>query len=227
VDVRALVFDVFGTVVDWRSGVAREVARLLPEVDDPHAVADDWRGRYQPSMEEVRSGRRPWTILDVLHRESLDALLAERGLDPSEEVRAELVLAWHRLDPWPDAVEGLTLLKGRFTIGPMSNGNVALQVDMAKRAGLPWDVVLGAEVARHYKPDPAAYDSAPALLGLRPEQVGMVAAHVDDLVAARARGLTTFYVHRPDEFGGLVVPPATDPDAALTVSSFTELADRL
>jgi 2-haloacid dehalogenase len=225
VDVRALVFDVFGTVVDWRSGVAREAARLLPEVDDPHAVADDWRGRYQPSMEEVRSGRRPWTILDVLHRESLDALLAERGLDPSEEVRAELVLAWHRLDPWPDVVEDLTRLKERFTIGPMSNGNVALLVDMAKRAGLPWDVILGAEVARHYKPDPGAYDSAPALLGLRPEQVGMVAAHVDDLAAARARGLTTFYVHRPDEFGGLVLPPATDPDATASVASFTELCD--
>lgn len=226
-DVRALVFDVFGTVVDWRSGVAREVARQLPEAGDPHAVADDWRGRYQPSMEEVRSGRRPWTSLDVLHRESLDALLTERGLDPPENVRAELVLAWHRLDPWPDVVEGLTRLKERFTIGPMSNGNVALQVDLAKRAGLPWDVILGAEVARAYKPDPAAYDSAPALLGLRPDEVAMVAAHVDDLAAARARGLTTFYVQRPDEYGGRIVPPATDPYAALSVTSFMELAEQL
>ena len=200
-DVRALVFDVFGTVVDWRSGVAREVARLLPEVADPHAVADDWRGRYQPSMEEVRSGRRPWTILDVLHRESLDALLAERGLDPSEEVRAELVLAWHRLDPWPDAVEGLTLLKGRFTIGPMSNGNVALQVDMAKRAGLPWDVVLGAEVARHYKPDPESYLGVVDTMYVKPHQVMLVAAHNGDLAAAQKCGLSTGFVLRPTEHG--------------------------
>lgn len=226
-DLRALVFDVFGTVVDWRSGVAREVARLLPDVADPLAVADDWRGRYQPSMQQVRSGRRDWVNLDVLHRESLDVLLAERGLDAPADVRAELVLAWHRLDPWPDAVEGLTRLRRRFVIGPLSNGGVALLVNMAKRAGLPWDVVLGAEVARHYKPDPQAYDSAPALLGLRPEQVGMVAAHTDDLVAARGRGLATYYVHRPDEFGDRTRTPAADPDAELSVSSFTELADRL
>jgi 2-haloacid dehalogenase len=228
VDVRALVFDVFGTVVDWRGGVAREVSRLLgPEVD-ASAVADDWRGRYAPSMERVRSGELPWTPLDALHRSSLDDVLADAGLsDVPADVRDELVLAWHRLDPWPDVVPGLRRLAGSFVLAPLSNGNVALQVDLARRSGLPWDCVLGAEVVRHYKPDPEVYDSAPQLLAVPPSSVVMVAAHVDDLAAARARGLRTAYVHRPDEFGGHVVPPASDPDADLSVTSFEELADRL
>jgi 2-haloacid dehalogenase len=227
-DVRALVFDVFGTVVDWRSGVAREVRRLLGDDVDALAVADAWRGRYAPSMDRVRRGELPWTPLDELHRTSLDELLPEFGLDGVDPAtRAELVLAWHRLDPWPDAVPGLTRLARRHVVAPMSNGNIALIVDMAKRAGLPWDVVLGAEVVRHYKPDPEVYDAAPRLLALAPEQVMMVAAHVEDLVSARARGLRTAYVHRPDEFGGRVTPPADDPGADLSVRSFTELADRL
>jgi 2-haloacid dehalogenase len=228
VDVRALVFDVFGTVVDWRSGVAREARRLLGEEVDAEAFADAWRERYAPSMDRVRSGELPWTPLDALHRASLDELLTELGReDVDEPVRAELVLAWHRLDPWPDAVAGLTRLRSRHVLAPLSNGNVALIVDMAKRAGLPWDVVLGAEIVRHYKPDPEVYDAAAQLLALRPDQVLMVAAHVSDLAAARARGLRTAYVHRPDEFGGRIEPPATDPDADLSVSSLTELADRL
>ena len=228
VDVRALVFDVFGTVVDWRGGVAREVRRLLGDGVDAHALADDWRGRYAPSMDRVRRGELPWTVLDELHRSSLDELLPEFGLAGTDAAtRAELVLAWHRLDPWPDVLPGLTRLRQRHVLAPLSNGNVALIVDMAKRAGLPWDVVLGAELVRHYKPDPEVYDSAPRFLALRPEQVLMVAAHVEDLVAARARGLRTAYVHRPDESGGRVASPATDPDADLSVSSFTELADRL
>jgi 2-haloacid dehalogenase len=228
VDVRALVFDVFGTVVDWRSGVAREIRRLLGERVDADALADAWRERYAPSMDRVRSGELPWTPLDALHRASLDELLHELGAgDVDEATRTELVLAWHRLDPWPDAVPGLTRLRDRHVLAPLSNGNVALIVDMAKRAALPWDLVLGAELVEHYKPDDEVYDSAPRLLALPPEHVLMVAAHVSDLAAARARGLRTAYVHRPDEYGGRVDPPATDPDADLSVASFTELADRL
>jgi 2-haloacid dehalogenase len=226
--VRALVFDVFGTVVDWRGGVAREVSRLLGPAVDAFAVADDWRERYVPSMERVRSGELPWTPLDALHRSSLSSVLADAGLpDVPADVRDELVLAWHRLDPWPDAVPGLRRLSRRFVLAPLSNGNLALQVDLARRSGLPWDCVLGAEVVRHYKPDPEVYDSVPQLLAVPPSSVVMVAAHLDDLAAARARGLRTAYVHRPDEFGGRVVPPGTDPDADVSVSSFEELADRL
>jgi 2-haloacid dehalogenase len=227
-DIRALVFDVFGTVVDWRSGVARDVRRLLPGVD-AEAFADAWRGRYVPSMDRVRRGELPWTGLDDLHRASLDELLAEFGVaDVPEDVRAELVLAWHRLDPWPDSVEGLTRLKARYVIASLSNGNVALLVDMAKHGGLPWDTVLSAELFGHYKPDPAVYDGAARLLGLPPERVLMVAAHTGDLAAARARGLRTAYVHRPGEHGPAAAPPPrTDPAADVSVASLTELAAHL
>jgi len=226
VDVRALVFDVFGTVVDWRGGVAREVRRLLPGVD-AETFADAWRGRYAPSMDQVRRGEREWANLDTLHRESLDALLVEFVQDPDEATRAELVLAWHRLDPWPDAVDGLTRLRERFVLASLSNGNVALLVDMAKRGGLPWDAVLSAELFGHYKPDTEVYDGAARVLGLVTERVLMVAAHVDDLAAARARGLRTAYVHRPHESGPASVPPVTDPEADLNVTSLTDLASRL
>jgi 2-haloacid dehalogenase len=226
--VRALVFDVFGTVVDWRTGVAREVRRLLGTRVDPFDVADDWRGRYQPAMDRVRTGAQPWTPLDQLHRAALDELLAERGLDDvGEPARAELVLAWHRLDPWPDVRPGLARLHRDHVLAPLSNGGIALQVDLARRSGLPWDAVLGAEVVRHYKPDPEVYDSAPALLGLAPEQVCLVAAHTGDLAAAGARGLRTAYVHRPGEFGGRQTPPATDPGADWSVGSLEELAGAL
>ena len=227
-DVGALVFDVFGTVVDWRAGVAREAARLLgPSVDAP-AFADAWRARYQPSMERVRSGGRPFVPLDELHRESLPAALAEVGVDGVPgDVADELVLAWHRLDPWPDSAPGLTRLRRRYVLAPLSNGGVRLQVDLARRGGLPWDTVLGAEVVGRYKPDPAVYDSAPRLLALPPSRVCMVAAHVDDLAAARDRGLRTAYVHRPAEFGGDPQPPATDPDADVSAGSLEELATAL
>ncbi len=225
-DVRALVFDVFGTVVDWRGGVAREVRRLLPGTG-AEAFADAWRERYAPSMNRVRRGERVWANLDTLHRESLDTLLTDVGQAPGEAVRAELVLAWHRLDPWPDAVVGLDRLRERFVVATLSNGNVALLVDMAKRAGLPWDVVLSAELFGHYKPDAEVYDGAARLLGLDPEQVLMVAAHVDDLAAARGRGLRTAYVHRPHEFGPRGTPPSRDPDADLNVTSLTDLATSL
>ena len=225
-DVRALVFDVFGTVVDWHGGVAREVRRLLPGVD-AETFADAWRWRYEPSMDRVRRGERAWAVLDTLHRESLDALLDEFGQDPDEETRVELVLAWHRLDPWPDSVAGLTELRERFVVASLSNGNVSLLVAMAKRAGLPWDAVLSAELFGHYKPDAEVYDGAARLLGLAPEQVLMVAAHVDDLAAARQRGLRTAYVYRPHEAGPRGTPPATDAEADLNVASLSDLAARL
>jgi 2-haloacid dehalogenase len=228
VDVRALVFDVFGTVVDWRSGVAREAGRLLGAGIDTEAFADAWRRRYVPSMDRVRRGELPWTSLDDLHRASLDELLTEFGLPGTPvTVRAELVLAWHRLDPWPDSVDGLTRLKQKFVIASLSNGNVALLVDMAEHGGLPWDTVLSAELFGHYKPDPEVYDGAARLLDLPPEQIMMVAAHVEDLAGARTRGLRTAYVHRPAEKGPAAPPPETDPDADVSVASLTELADHL
>jgi 2-haloacid dehalogenase len=207
-DLRALLFDVFGTVVDWRSGVAREAAPFLsrhsPGATDPFAFADAWRAAYQPSMEEVRSGRRPFVRLDVLHRENLEAVLAEFGLDLAQVPHAELDdlnLAWHRLDPWPDAVEGLTRLKAGFVIAPLSNGNISLMLDIAKRAGLPWDAILGAEVAQAYKPTPESYLRTADVLALRPERVCLVAAHNSDLAAARACGFRTAFVSRPTEHG--------------------------
>jgi 2-haloacid dehalogenase len=207
VDVQALVFDVFGTVVDWRSGVAREsapfLARYAPRAD-PAAFADAWRRRYSPAMEEVRSGRRPFARLDVLHRENLEALLPEFGIDPASVPPAELDalnLAWHRLDPWPDSVPGLTRLKPRFIIAPLSNGNIRLMLDMAKRAALPWDAILGAELAQAYKPSPEAYLRNAETLMLQPGQVCLVAAHNGDLVAARGCGLRTAFIPRPTEHG--------------------------
>jgi 2-haloacid dehalogenase len=194
---KALFFDVFGTCVDWRSSVIRAAGAygLQP------GFADDWRAYYEPQLETVRSGARQWTVLDVLHRESLDELLAAYEVDLPEAQRAELNLAWHRLDPWPDAVEGLTRLKERFVIAPVSNGNIALIVDMAKYAGLPWDVVLGAEVARAYKPRPEVYLRSAEALGITPGEAMMVAAHNDDLIAAQAVGLMTAFVPRPAEHG--------------------------
>ena len=233
-DVRALIFDVFGTVVDWRGGVIRDGAALAARtpgrtVDWP-AFADAWRGRYLPSMNRVRTGELPWTNLDQLHRASLDELLTELGADAvGEDDRAHLVGAWHRLDPWPDSVPGLTRLKARYTIAPLSNGHVALLVDMAKRAGLPWDLVLSAELVHAYKPDAAAYLSAPGLLGLAPGEVMMVAAHLDDLAAARSHGLRTAYVRRPLEWGPGHTAPEPRPGDELdhVVDSLTELAERL
>lgn len=232
--VRALVFDVFGTVVDWRGGVIRDGRALSarrPGLDvDWSAFADAWRERYLPSMNRVRTGELPWTNLDGLHRVSLDELLTEFGVAHlGEPDRRYLVDAWHRLDPWPDSVAGLTRLKARYTIAPLSNGNVALLVDMAKRAGLPWDLVLSAELVRHYKPDPQTYRSAPELLGLLPDQVMLVAAHRSDLAAARTNGLRTTYLRRPAEWGPAGVAPEPGPEDGLdhVVDSLTELADLL
>ena len=170
----------------------------------------------------------PWASLDALHGAALDELLAEFGAaGTDEDTRTELVLAWHRLDPWPDAVAGLTWLRQRYVIAPLSNGNLSLLVDMARRAGLPWDAVLSADLFERYKPDAQVYDGAVRLLGLPPERVMLVAAHLHDLEAARGRGLRTAYVHRPDEFRPDTTPPLTDPAADLNVTSLTELASRL
>lgn len=201
--VRALVFDVFGTVVDWRGSIVREgellSARFGLAVDWP-AFADAWRAGYAPAMDSTRGGA--WVKLDVLHRRILDALVPRFGLQSLAEAELDrLNRVWHRLMPWPDSVGGLNRLRSRCTIATLSNGHVALLVAMAKNAGLPWDCVLSAELFRAYKPDPAAYLGAARLLVDDPGQLMMVAAHADDLRAARACGLRTAYVHRPLEFG--------------------------
>ncbi len=230
--VQALLFDVFGTCVDWRTSVAREVdgaARRAGVALDPLAFADAWRGRYQPSMEEVRSGRRPFATLDVLHRESLDALLPRFGLAGRlpDEALQELSRAWHRLDPWPDVVAGLSRLRRRFVVAPHSNGNLALLVAMAKRAGLPWDCILGAEVVGRYKPEPESYLGAVRLLGLAAGQAMMVAAHADDLRAARAAGLRIAFVARPDERGAGAGAERPPEECDLVAEDFLDLAGRL
>ncbi len=203
--IKALFFDVFGTVVDWRTSVIRELSDFgaAHKLDaDWTAIADQWRGLYQPSMEDVRSGQRPWMILDELHLESLQVLLKQHKLEglTSEDI-ADLNRAWHRLDPWPDCVEGLTRLKEKLILSTLSNGNTSLLVSMAKRAGLPWDVILGAETAQAYKPLPQAYLRNMALLDLQPTECMMVAAHNDDLAAAAALGMRTAFVARPLEYG--------------------------
>jgi 2-haloacid dehalogenase len=200
VQVSALLFDVFGTVVDWRSSVAAEVRELGWPVD-PAAFADAWRAGYVPAMREVRDGRLPWTNIDGLHRRILDDLLAERGLAPPETEVVELNRVWHRLAPWPDSVAGLSRLKVRFPVCTLSNGNVSLLLDMARHAGLPWDAIFSAELFGHYKPSPEAYLGACRLLDLAPQQVLMVAAHPSDLRSAAACGLKTAYVPRPTERG--------------------------
>ena len=229
-DVQVLAFDVFGTVVDWRGSIARELDALGLGVDGG-AFADAWRAKYQPAMQRVRAGERPWTKLDVLHRENLEATLVEFGVAGrlDEPARVALNLAWHRLDPWPEAVAGLARLKRRFIVTPLSNGNVGLLTRMAKRAGLPWDCVLSAEVYRAYKPEPGAYLGVADTFDVAPAQVMMVAAHAADLRAAAACGLRTAYVDRPTEFGPGRrgdVPRAGD-RFDLTATGFDELAAQL
>ena len=203
--VHALLFDVFGTVVDWRGSLIDDLSAFAAGRGlkvDWGAFADDWRALYQPAMEEVRTGRRPWIVLDVLHRESLDRLVAKYAIGGlSEADKDHINKVWHRLKPWPDAVEGLTRLKTGYIIGTLSNGNIGLLTRMAKSARLPWDVVLGAETARAYKPQPQAYLANAELLNLRPEQVMLVAAHNGDLAAAASVGLRTAFVPRPAEWG--------------------------
>ena len=227
VQVRALVFDVFGTVVDWRSSVAAEVRALGWPVDPP-AFADAWRAGYAPAMQSVREGRLPWTNIDGLHRRILDGLLAERGLAPPEAEVAELNLVWHRLAPWPDSVTGLQRLKARYPVCTLSNGNLRLLLDMARHAGLPWDTLFSAELFGHYKPDPEVYLGAARLLDLPPAQVLMVAAHPSDLRAAAACGLKTAYVPRPLERGpGGWMEPWTPGEFDVVADDFLALAAAL
>jgi 2-haloacid dehalogenase len=204
-NIAALVFDVFGTVVDWRSSIIRELEAFGHErrlAADWTKLADAWRAGYQPAMDRVRKGEIGWTVLDDLHRETLEALLPKFGIEGlSQADVAHLVHAWHRLDPWPDAVAGLTRLKRRYILGTLSNGNVALLLNMAKRAGLPWDMIFSAELARHYKPAPETYRSVPHFLRVEPAKIMLVAAHNSDLVAARREGLKTGFVARPTEYG--------------------------
>lgn len=229
--VRALVFDVFGTVVDWRASVVRAgeaLGRAKGVAVDWPAFADRWRREgYVEGIARIRRGEEPWADADALHRRKLVELLPEHGLELSEAEVDDFTRVWHRLDPWPDAVAGLTRLKRRYTISPLSNGTLALLNDMAKRAGLPWDCILSADLFRAYKPDPATYLGAARLLGIAPGELMMVAAHAGDLRSAAGHGLRTAFVARPDEWGpgGRAEEPPEGAD--LAVASFVELADRL
>ncbi len=228
VSPKVLAFDVFGTVVDWHSSIAREVLAIKSDVDaDAFALA--WRAGYVPAMRRVMSGGLGWTLIDDLHRLILDDILLTFGMtDLSEAQRQQLNLAWHRLDAWPDVVAGLTRLKSKFTICTLSNGNIGLLTNMAKRAALPWDCILSAEVFKAYKPDPATYLGVAKVFNVAPQEVMLVAAHQDDLAAARACGLQTAYIERPLEFGNNH-PKDVSPHAANTYHAvnFLELAVQL
>ncbi len=230
--IEALLFDTFGTVVDWQTSLIRRFERFGREnglVADWAALVDDWRAEYQPGMNAVRSGQRPWTNLEHLHRESLDKLLPRHGLGQlSDPQRRQLVMGWHFLDPWPDAVAGLKRLKQKYIIGTLSNGGVRLLTDMAKYAGLPWDVILCADVFRHYKPDPAVYVGAVELLDTAPENIMLVAAHNYDLAAARKHGMKTAFVARPAEYGPRQSKDLkAESDWEFVVQDFEELAAKL
>jgi 2-haloacid dehalogenase len=225
VAVRALVFDVFGTLVDWRSGVA-DAFRASAAGGDPEALADDWRARYRPILAEVNAGSRPWGDFDELHRATLNDLLAERGVDLPDEERRPLVGAWHRLDPWPDVQPGLEELRHRCVVATLSNGHVSLLVDLARHGDLRFDCVLSAELAGVYKPAPEAYRTAARLLGVEPAELMLVAAHPWDLDGARAAGLRTAFVDRPLEYGPGSAARAY-PDADESVADLPELAGRL
>ena len=197
---KVLAFDVFGTVVDWHGSISREAKALIPGVDGDK-FASAWRAGYKPAMDEVRSGKLGWTKIDDLHRLILDRILKDFAIDLSEEKRRQLNLAWHRLSPWSDTVPGMTRLKSRFMLTTLSNGNLGLLANMAKNAGLPWDLILSAEVFRHYKPDPETYLGVAEIFDVQPSEVMLVAAHEDDLDAAKACGLQTAFVERPLEYG--------------------------
>ncbi len=222
-----LAFDVFGTVVDWHGSISLEAASLIPGIDGD-AFATAWREGYQPAMAEVRSGKLGWTKIDDLHRLILDRLLIDFGIDLEEASRQHLNRAWHRLDPWPDTVAGLTRLKSEFTIVTLSNGNLSLLSNMAKHAQLPWDLILSAEVFRHYKPDPETYLGVAELFDLTAQDVMMVATHEDDLQAAQDCGLQTAYVHRPYEYGIAVDKTVGDLSVFdVQAQDFNDLADQL
>lgn len=225
---KILAFDVFGTVVDWHGSIAAEVRDLYPSVD-ANAFARAWRAGYQPAMQRVRSGELGWTRIDDLHRMILDGLLPDFGLAHlSEGERAHLNRVWHRLNPWPDAVPGLTRLKQNFVVCTLSNGNISLLTHMAKHGGLPWDCILSAEVFQAYKPDPKTYLGVAELFDVPPEAVTLVAAHQDDLAAARMCGLQTAYIERAHEFG-VDMPKDVSPceDNTWHAKDFVHLAEQL
>ena len=230
--VKALTFDVFGTVVDWRGSIAREVRALAREKKwrvNATRFADAWRAGYRPAMDRVAAGELPWTKIDDLHRLILDEILVKfRAPALSEGETTQFNRVWHRLRPWPDSLRGLKRLKKRFTISTLSNGNVALLNNMAKNAGLPWDLILSAEIFHHYKPEPEVYRGAAGMLGLQPGEIMMVAAHKDDLRAAARQGLRTALVLRPDEFGRGRHPDLTpEPAFDINAASFIDLAGQL
>jgi 2-haloacid dehalogenase len=232
VAVKALFFDVFGTLVDWRTSIAREARAAL----EPHGFvsldwlgfADAWRGEYQGGMEEVRSGRIGFCKLDVLHRRNLDRVLPRFGADQLGEAdRAQLNLAWHRLDAWPDVPPGLGRLKSRYWLAPLSNGNISLQVDLARRNRFPWDAILGAEIAGDYKPKPRVYLAAAEAFDLAPADCMMVAAHTSDLKAAAALGLRTAHIARPNEHGPGKGEAAPKEPVDIAAASLEDLAAKL
>jgi 2-haloacid dehalogenase len=231
VTVRALVFDVFGTLVDWRSGVAREAARLLAPVApnlDAGAFADAWRARYNPSMETVRSGARPFVDLDTLQAESLTDVLAQFGITGvSEAVQRELVQAWHRLDAWPEVPDALRRLREKHLLAPNSNGHVRLMADLARRNGLIFDAILGAGYSRDYKPKPALYRDAVAAFGFAAGETMMVAAHSNDLAAAASHGLSTAHIARPHEHGPAGGETAPTVPVTHAARDLADLADQL
>jgi 2-haloacid dehalogenase len=228
--IKALLFDVFGTLVDWRTGVAREARAILTPQGvqaDWLAFADAWRDQYQPAMEEVRAGRLPFSNLDVLHRRNLDVVLRDFGLDRVDEAaRVSLNLAWHRLDAWPDVAPGLAKLRERYLLAPCSNGHIALMANLARRNAFAWDAILGAELARDYKPKPVVYLASAAAFDCAPDEAMMVAAHSYDLSAAAACGLRTAFIARPGERPGKLEAKATVP-VDVSAASLLELAERL
>jgi len=229
--LKALFFDVFGTLVDWRSSIAREAEALLKPKGvtiDCFAFADAWRGEYQGAMEEVRAGRIGFCKLDILHRRNLDLTLKRFAIDNlSEDEKRNFNLAWHRLDAWPDVAAGLARLKRGYAIAPVSNGNISLMVDLARRNGLPWDAILGAEIAGDYKPKPRVYLAAAAALDLASEACMMVAAHSSDLAAAAALDLRTAHVARPNEHGPGRGEAAPTIAVDFAVKSLEDLAAKL
>lgn len=230
--LKALLFDTFGTVVDWRGSLIAELTAFGQRRGasaDWAGLVDAWRGAYRPSMDRVRRGERPWTTLDTLHRETLDRLVVEFGVTGlSEDERRHLNFGWHRLTPWPDAVPGLTRLKRRYVIAPLSNGNVSLLLNMAKHAGIPWDTIFGSDLFGHFKPDPETYLGACRLLDLPPAQVMMCAAHNSDLRAAAALGLQTGFFTRPGEYGPQQQEDtAPDGDWTVIARDIEDLAGRL
>jgi 2-haloacid dehalogenase len=231
-NIKALVFDTFGTVVDWRTSIIRQLSELGARNGmqvDWEAFADAWRAGYHPAMDRIRQGERSFATIDVLHRERLDELLdAFKISGLSEDEKQDLNRAWHRLDPWPDSVGGLQRLKRRYILSTFSNGSFACLVNMAKHAGLPWDCIFCADIVRHFKPDPETYQGVIAFLALSPHEIMLVAAHNYDHRHARSHGMRTGYVNRPTEFGpGQIKDIKAEDDWDIVVNSFTELANML